>query len=111
MQYLQISEVISSKYRKSQNRHFFLKCLQVSKITFCYRLIKILQLLQDDWPEGYQLAVAMNFKFQQCVPIPFATVVNSVGDDGLKLMTDMMLWNPEKRPSAISVSKFCKTLN
>lgn len=62
-------------------------------------------MFQDDWPEGYQLAAAMNFKFQQCVPIPFATIVNSVGDDGLKLMMDMMLWNPEKRPSAISVSE------
>lgn len=50
----------------------------------------------------------MNFKFHQCVPIPFATIVNSVGDDGLKLMTDMMLWNPEKRPSAIGVSEFNK---
>uniref|UniRef100_A0A8R1XVZ4 non-specific serine/threonine protein kinase n=1 Tax=Onchocerca volvulus TaxID=6282 RepID=A0A8R1XVZ4_ONCVO len=62
--------------------------------------------LQEDWPEGYQLAVAMNFKFQQCVPIPFATIVNSVGDDGLKLMTDMMLWNPEKRPSAVGSLKY-----
>ncbi|VDO52165.1 unnamed protein product [Brugia timori] len=48
----------------------------------------------------------MNFKFQQCVPIPFATIVNSVGDDGLQLMTDMMLWNPEKRPSAIGSLKY-----
>ncbi|VDM16204.1 unnamed protein product, partial [Wuchereria bancrofti] len=69
------------------------------------QLFKIITILgtpnKDDWPEGYQLAVAMNFKFQQCVPIPFAAIVNSVGDDGLQLMTDMMLWNPEKRPSAI----------
>ncbi|MCP9263469.1 Serine/threonine-protein kinase MAK [Dirofilaria immitis] len=63
------------------------------------QLFKIITILgtpnKEDWPEGYQLAVAMNFKFQQCVPIPFATIVNSIGDDGLKLMTDMMMWNPE----------------
>ncbi|VIO97151.1 Uncharacterized protein BM_BM9760 [Brugia malayi] len=74
------------------------------------QLFKIITILgtpnKDDWPEGYQLAVAMNFKFQQCVPIPFATIVNSVGDDGLQLMTDMMLWNPEKRPSAIGSLKY-----
>ncbi|CAG9539291.1 unnamed protein product [Cercopithifilaria johnstoni] len=74
------------------------------------QLFKIITILgtpsKDDWPEGYQLAIAMNFKFQRCVPIPFAAIVNSVGDDGLKLMTDMMLWNPEKRPSAISSLKY-----
>ncbi|EJD74161.1 CMGC/RCK/MAK protein kinase [Loa loa] len=74
------------------------------------QLFKIITVLgtpnKDDWPEGYQLAVAMNFKFQQCVPIPFATIVNSVGDDGLKLMTDMMHWNPEKRPSAMGSLKY-----
>uniref|UniRef100_A0A0R3RL06 non-specific serine/threonine protein kinase n=1 Tax=Elaeophora elaphi TaxID=1147741 RepID=A0A0R3RL06_9BILA len=74
------------------------------------QLFKIVTILgtpnKDDWPEGYQLAIAMNFKFHQCVPIPFATIVNSVGDDGLKLMTDMMLWNPEKRPSAIGSLKY-----
>uniref|UniRef100_A0A915Q5I5 non-specific serine/threonine protein kinase n=1 Tax=Setaria digitata TaxID=48799 RepID=A0A915Q5I5_9BILA len=74
------------------------------------QLFKIVTILgtpnKEDWPEGYQLAIAMNFKFQQCVPIPFGTVVNTVGDDGLKLMTDMMLWNPEKRPTALSSLKY-----
>lgn len=65
----------------------------------------LMTLLQDDWPEGYQLAAAMNFKFQQTVSTPFSTIVNSVSDDGLKLMTEMMLWNPEKRPTAASVSE------
>ncbi|KAL3998856.1 Protein kinase domain family protein [Acanthocheilonema viteae] len=74
------------------------------------QLFKIITILgtpsKDDWPEGYQLAIAMNFKFQQCVAIPFSTIVNSIGSDGLKLMTDMMLWNPEKRPSAIASLKY-----
>ncbi|KHN87151.1 Serine/threonine-protein kinase MAK [Toxocara canis] len=60
----------------------------------------------DDWPEGYQLAASMNFKFQQSVATPLATIVSMISQDGLKLMGDMMLWNPEKRPSAANSLKY-----
>ncbi|VDK29498.1 unnamed protein product [Gongylonema pulchrum] len=74
------------------------------------QLFKIITILgtpnKEDWPEGYQLAAAMNFKFQQTVPTPLATVVNSVSDEGQKLMADMMQWNPEKRPNALSSLKY-----
>ncbi|VDK44802.1 unnamed protein product [Anisakis simplex] len=74
------------------------------------QIFKIVTILgtpnKDEWPEGYQLAASMNFKFQQSVPTPLASIVSTIGQDGLKLMSDMMLWNPEKRPSAASSLKY-----
>uniref|UniRef100_A0A915AC60 Uncharacterized protein n=1 Tax=Parascaris univalens TaxID=6257 RepID=A0A915AC60_PARUN len=74
------------------------------------QIFKIVTILgtpnKDDWPEGYQLAASMNFKFQQSVATPLATIVSTVGQDGLRLMSDMMLWNPEKRPTAASSLKY-----
>ncbi|VDM38666.1 unnamed protein product [Toxocara canis] len=74
------------------------------------QIFKIVTILgtpnKDDWPEGYQLAASMNFKFQQSVATPLATIVSMISQDGLKLMGDMMLWNPEKRPSAANSLKY-----
>ncbi|CAQ76489.2 Serine/threonine-protein kinase dyf-5 [Caenorhabditis elegans] len=68
------------------------------------QLFKIISILgtpnKDEWPEGYQLASAMNFRFQQVVATPMEQVVNTISKEGMKLMMDMMLWNPEKRPNA-----------
>ncbi|CAB3410532.1 unnamed protein product [Caenorhabditis bovis] len=68
------------------------------------QLFKIISILgtptKYEWPEGYQLASAMNFRFQQVVATPMEQVVNTISKEGMKLMMDMMLWNPEKRPNA-----------
>ncbi|CAI5438667.1 unnamed protein product [Caenorhabditis angaria] len=68
------------------------------------QLFKIISILgtpsKDEWPEGYQLASAMNFRFQQVVATPMEQVVNTISKEGMKLMMDMMIWNPEKRPNA-----------
>ncbi|KHJ94230.1 hypothetical protein OESDEN_05845 [Oesophagostomum dentatum] len=60
----------------------------------------------EEWPEGYQLATAMNFRFPQAPPTPMETIVNTIGKDGMKLMMDMMMWNPEKRPTASHSLKY-----
>lgn len=68
------------------------------------QLFKIVTIMgtptKEDWPEGYQLATAMNFRFPQAAATPMDTIVNTIGKDGMKLMMDMMMWNPEKRPNA-----------
>lgn len=69
-------------------------------------LIIFFLLLKADWPEGYQLAASMNFKFHHAVPTPLSTIISNISENGLKLMIDMMQWNPEKRPSAVNVSFF-----
>ncbi len=53
-----------------------------------------------DWPEGYKLAAAMNFKFPQFAATPLAQLVPGASKEAVQLMTDMMRWNPAKRPSA-----------
>ncbi|TKR93411.1 hypothetical protein L596_007875 [Steinernema carpocapsae] len=74
------------------------------------QLFKIVTILgtptKEEWPEGYTLASAMNFRFQQCPAMQMETIVNTISRDGMKLMMDMMLWNPEKRPSAAGSLKY-----
>uniref|UniRef100_A0A914V2K8 Uncharacterized protein n=1 Tax=Plectus sambesii TaxID=2011161 RepID=A0A914V2K8_9BILA len=48
----------------------------------------------------------MNFRFPQCVATPLAQLVTTISKDGLKMMTDMLLWNPEKRPTAANSLKY-----
>lgn len=57
-------------------------------------------LFQNDWPEGYQLANAMNFKFPMFSKVPLENIVNGAGSEGMKLLEDMLMWNPNKRPTA-----------
>lgn len=53
-----------------------------------------------DWPEGYKLAVSMNFKFPQFSPTPLASLIPTASREAISLMEDMLRWNPGKRPSA-----------
>lgn len=59
--------------------------------------------LQSDWPEGYQLAAAMNFRFPQCVPTPLKTLIPNATNEALDLMRDLLQWDPKKRPSTVKV--------
>ncbi|KAH7724930.1 CMGC/RCK/MAK protein kinase [Aphelenchoides avenae] len=61
---------------------------------------------KEEWPEGYKLAAAMNFRFQQSQGVPLETIVNTISEDGMKLMVDMLKWNPEKRPTAANSLKY-----
>ncbi|KAI1729728.1 protein kinase domain-containing protein [Ditylenchus destructor] len=74
------------------------------------QLFKIITILgtppKEEWPEGYKLAATMNFRFHQSPGVPLNSIVNTISDDGMKLMRDMMMWNPEKRPSASSSLKY-----
>ncbi|CAD5205353.1 unnamed protein product [Bursaphelenchus okinawaensis] len=61
---------------------------------------------KEEWPEGYKLAAAMNFRFQQSNGVPLESIVNTICGDGMKLMKDMLLWSPEKRPTAVNCLKY-----
>lgn len=52
------------------------------------------------WPEGMQLAAKMNFRFPQFSPTPLQQLIPHASLDAIKLMTDNMLYNPQKRPTA-----------
>ncbi|KAK3879244.1 hypothetical protein Pcinc_016174, partial [Petrolisthes cinctipes] len=53
-----------------------------------------------DWPEGYSLAQQMNFKFPQFSATPLASLIPSASAEAVQIMTDMLKWNPARRPTA-----------
>lgn len=58
---------------------------------------------QSDWPEGYNLATSMNFRFPKCVPTSLRSLIPNASNEAITLMKDMLQWDPEKRPSAAQV--------
>ncbi|XP_039404964.1 serine/threonine-protein kinase MAK isoform X2 [Corvus cornix cornix] len=73
-------------------------------------IFKICQVLgtpkKSDWTEGYHLASAMNFRFPQCVPISLKTLIPNASNEAIHLMSDMLNWNPKKRPTASQALKY-----
>ncbi|XP_015268274.1 PREDICTED: serine/threonine-protein kinase MAK [Gekko japonicus] len=67
-------------------------------------IFKICQVLgtpkKNDWPEGYQLAAAMNFRFPQCVSINLKTLIPNASNEAIQLMNEMLNWDPKRRPTA-----------
>ncbi|XP_063154953.1 serine/threonine-protein kinase MAK isoform X1 [Candoia aspera] len=73
-------------------------------------IFKICQVLgtpkKNDWPEGYQLAAAMNFRFPQCISLNLKTLIPNASNEALYLMSEMLNWDPKKRPTATQALKF-----
>ncbi|XP_029446509.1 serine/threonine-protein kinase MAK isoform X2 [Rhinatrema bivittatum] len=73
-------------------------------------IFKICQVIgtpkKSEWPEGYQLASAMNFRFPQCVPINLKTLIPNASNEALQIMRDMLQWDPKKRPTASQALKY-----
>eukprot|EP00729_Bicosta_minor_P017217 gene17217-9030_t len=51
------------------------------------------------WPDGAKLATAMGFKFPKMAGTALRKLIPQAGSDALELMTQLMAWNPSKRPS------------
>ncbi|KAG9347832.1 hypothetical protein JZ751_003848 [Albula glossodonta] len=73
-------------------------------------IFKICQVLgtvkKTDWPEGYQLASAMNFRFPQCVPTDLKTLILNASNEAISLMRAMLQWDPKKRPTAVQALRY-----
>uniref|UniRef100_A0A671VX18 non-specific serine/threonine protein kinase n=1 Tax=Sparus aurata TaxID=8175 RepID=A0A671VX18_SPAAU len=73
-------------------------------------IFKICQVLgtvkKTDWPEGYQLASAMNFRFPQCVPTHLKTLIPNASNEAIALMRDLLQWDPKKRPTAVQSLRY-----
>ncbi|XP_017268231.1 serine/threonine-protein kinase ICK isoform X2 [Kryptolebias marmoratus] len=73
-------------------------------------IFKICQVLgtpkKADWPEGYQLASAMNFRWPQCVPINLKTLIPNASPEAVHLMTDLLQWDPKKRPASAQALRY-----
>lgn len=73
-------------------------------------IFKICQVLgtvkKPDWPEGYHLASAMNFRFPQCVPTHLKTLIPNASSEAITLMKDMLQWDPKRRPTAVQALRY-----
>ncbi|KAM9789366.1 LOW QUALITY PROTEIN: serine/threonine-protein kinase MAK-like [Neosynchiropus ocellatus] len=73
-------------------------------------IFKICQVLgtvkKSDWPDGFVLASAMNFRFPKCVPISLRSLIPSASEEAIGLMKDLLQWDPEKRPSAAQALRY-----
>ncbi|KAL3050239.1 serine/threonine-protein kinase ICK-like [Gymnodraco acuticeps] len=67
-------------------------------------IFKVCQVLgtpkKNDWPEGFHLASAMNFRWPQCVPSNLKTLIPNASPEAIHLMTDLLQWDPKKRPAS-----------
>lgn len=55
---------------------------------------------KNDWPEGYRLAAAMNFRFPNFTKTSLNVLITNASQEAVSLMEDMLQWNPIKRPTA-----------
>ncbi|ELV11971.1 Serine/threonine-protein kinase ICK [Tupaia chinensis] len=73
-------------------------------------IFKICQVLgtpkKTDWPEGYQLSNAMNFRWPQCVPNNLKTLIPNASSEAIQLLRDMLQWDPKKRPTASQALRY-----
>ncbi|TGZ50350.1 hypothetical protein CRM22_010857 [Opisthorchis felineus] len=72
-----------------------------SEIDMIFKICSVLGTpTKSDWPEGYQLAAAMNFRFPQCAPSCLRTLIPNASSEAIQLIGDMIAWNPKRRPTA-----------
>lgn len=68
------------------------------------QLMKISKLLGTPngylWPEGQYLAGKIGFRFPQCLPVNFNSLLPNASYDAILLITRMLSWDPKKRPTA-----------
>ncbi|XP_068593991.1 serine/threonine-protein kinase MAK-like [Cebidichthys violaceus] len=73
-------------------------------------IFKICQVLgtpkKSDWPEGYNLATSMKFRFDKCIPTSLRSLIPNASNEAITLMTGMLQWVPKKRPSAAQALQY-----
>lgn len=61
--------------------------------------------MQKQWPEGYQLAGAVGFKFPYFSSTPLSSVVPQASVIAINLIDVFLQWNPASRPTAQTALK------
>ncbi|XP_026481627.1 probable serine/threonine-protein kinase DDB_G0268078 [Ctenocephalides felis] len=78
-----------------------------SEVDEIYKICAVLGTPEKaDWPEGHILASAMHFRFPVFPRVPLSSVVPGAGNQGLRLMEDLLMWNPAKRPTALQSLRY-----
>jgi serine/threonine protein kinase len=52
------------------------------------------------WPEGIKLAAQMQFRYPQFVPTPLSQLIPNASPEGLQIISDMLKYDPQQRPTA-----------
>lgn len=60
----------------------------------------------NTWPEGMKLAASMNFKFPQIASTPLSALIPNASPEAIQLMTDLMKYDPQKRPTAAQALQY-----
>lgn len=55
------------------------------------------------WSEGHRIAAQIGFTFPQCSAVNLSTMMPNACDDAIQLITEMLKFDPQKRPSAAQV--------
>lgn len=58
------------------------------------------------WPEGIKLAAQMQFRFPQFAPTSLQQIITNASSEALQLMQDLMLYDPQQRPSASATLQY-----
>ncbi|XP_034468378.1 serine/threonine-protein kinase MAK-like [Hippoglossus hippoglossus] len=78
-----------------------------SEVDEVFKICQVLGTLRkSDWPDGYNLASSMNFRFPKCIPTSLRSLVPNASAEAITLMKDMLRWDPEKRPSAAQALRY-----
>lgn len=62
--------------------------------------------LQNEWPEGHRLASVIQFRFPECPKIPLISIITRASQQGLQFLSDLLSWDPDKRPNAQQSQKY-----
>ncbi|XVE57322.1 hypothetical protein DITRI_Ditri04bG0081900 [Diplodiscus trichospermus] len=55
---------------------------------------------KDSWPDGLNLARAINYQFPQFAGVHLSVLIPSASDDAIDLIASLCSWDPCKRPTA-----------
>uniref|UniRef100_A0A3P8SYC5 non-specific serine/threonine protein kinase n=1 Tax=Amphiprion percula TaxID=161767 RepID=A0A3P8SYC5_AMPPE len=78
-----------------------------SEVDEIFKICQVLGTLKkSDWPEGYNLATSMNFRFPKYAPTSLRSLIPNASNEAIALMKDMLQWDPEKRPSAAQALRY-----
>jgi protein kinase len=58
------------------------------------------------WPEGVKLAAQMQFRFPQFAATPLAQLVTNASPEAIQLLQDLMLYDPQQRPTASAALQY-----
>lgn len=66
---------------------------------------------KTEWSEGHRLAAAIQFRFPECPKIPLSSIITRASQQGLHLISDLLFYDPDKRPSAQQSQRYPYFMN